>query len=100
MALAVGLAFTAVSAVTGTSVALIGLLAAFVLGAAFPETALLAGALVIAPEVGVAVARGLADSPTLTAVALVAGAIATASSALVAAGGALARRSLDRARSA
>lgn len=97
LALGLGIAFAAVSTITGSSTALVGLLAAFVLGAIFPEAALAVGALVILPEAAVAVARGAADSVGLAAVALVAGAVAVACSALLAGAGGLARRTLDRA---
>ena len=99
VSLGVGVAFAAVSVLTGGSTALVGLLAAFVLGATFPEAAFAVGALVILPEVVVALARGVADSAGLAVVAVLAGAVAAACSALIAGGGALARRSLDRARS-
>lgn len=91
IALFLGTALTVLSALTDSPVALASLMAAFLLGAAFPNHALLAGAGVMAPQVLGAVVIGVGESIGLALVAVVAGLAAVGFSALLGVAGALVR---------
>ena len=95
-ALFLGTALTVLSAVADAPVALASLLAAVLLGAAFPDQALLAGAGVMAPQVLGAIVIGIGESIGLALVAVVAGLAAVGFSAILGAGGALVRQAFRR----
>ena len=98
IALFLGLLLTALSALADAPVALASLLAAFLIGVAFPGDAALAGGAVMVPQVLGAIVIGVGESFGLAAVALVAGLVAVGFSGLLGAAGALVRRSLGGAR--
>ncbi len=100
IALLLGLLLTALSALADAPVALASLLAAFLLGVAFPDDAVLAGGAVMVPQVLGAVVIGVGESIGLIVVALLAGAVAVGFSAALAFAGALVRRSVGGARRA
>jgi hypothetical protein len=98
IALSLGTGLTVVSALTDSPVALASLLAAVLLGAAFPGQGVLVGAAVMVPQVLGAVAVGIGESIGLTLVAVAAGLAAVGFSALLGAGGALIRHGFRSAR--
>jgi hypothetical protein len=98
IALFLGLALTALSAVADAPVALASLLAAFLLGVTFPAQAAFAGGAVMVPQVLGAVVIGVGESIGLTLVALVAGLVAVGFSALLGFAGGLVRRRVRGAR--
>jgi len=96
IALFLGTALTILSALADAPVALASLLAAVLLGATFPGQALLAGAGVMIPQVLGAIVIGIGESLGLALVAVVAGLAAVGFSALLGAGGALVRQTVQR----
>jgi hypothetical protein len=95
-ALFLGTVLTVLSALADAPVALASLVAAFCVGFAFPEQALLAGAGVMVPQVLGAVVIGIGESIALALVAVLAGLVAVGFSALLGAGGALVRQTFRR----
>ncbi|MGH9039500.1 MAG: hypothetical protein ACRDZ3_04645 [Acidimicrobiia bacterium] len=99
VALTLGVLLTVLSAVADSPpVALASLLAAFGLGAMFPDRAALAGAAVMAPQVLAAVVVGFGESVGLALVAVAAGLVAVGFSALLGFGGGFIRHAYREAR--
>ena len=98
IALLLGLVLMVLSAMADAPVALASLLAAFLLGAAFPQQGAVAGGAVMVPQVLAAVVVGVGESIGLALVALLAGLVAVGFSALLGLGGSFVARAYRGAR--